>query len=372
MAASWLSFALVLRLAAPFSPGPQPWRSPRTLTRCRANGGGALGDTAAAINSIWTLPCTGEGVRRVPMATETREGTHATLWGQTDWDEHTRRDRLLRVVLLSPWSRITHALVPTLLPLAAWTSIAWRLRLTLTTTALGYLASPLGLLLAFRVNSVVARFHEARAIWGKMIFTARDLASTLAATPEDELPLETRALCCRWLVAYAWCAKAAMRVEDDIAPLLETLLPEDDRRRVASARKPALALLSLLRGATMNVPFKGSHVARSIHRSIAELNLLYGGLERLLSTPLSPTYMRHTQRGLLLWLFLLPCGLMSAGCQNAFKLVLIVLSVSYIMLGIDEIAIQIEQPFEVLPLHLLAGGLTKDVADEILLPGYSE
>ena len=166
MAASWLSFALVLRLAAPFSHGPQPWRSPRTLTRCRANGGGALGDTAAAINSIWTLPCTGEGVRRVPMATETREGTHATLWGQTDWDEHTRRDRLLRVVLLSPWSRITHALVPTLLPLAAWTSIAWRLRLTLTTTALGYLASPLGLLLAFRVNSVVARFHEARAIWG--------------------------------------------------------------------------------------------------------------------------------------------------------------------------------------------------------------
>ena len=76
--------------------------------------------------------------------------------------------------------------------------------------------------------------------------------------------------------------------------------------------------------------------------------------------------MRHTQRGLLLWLALLPCGLLSAGCASATRLALVVASVSYIMLGIDEIAIQIEQPFEVLPLHELAAGYTRDVVDELL------
>ena len=105
-------------------------------------------------------------------------------------------------------------------------------------------------------------------------------------------------------------------------------------------------------------------------------------------------YMRHTQRGLLLLLAMLPCGLMSAGCLSLAKLVVVVTCVAYLMLGIDEIGIQIEQPFEVLPLaisrllppspafsrrlspslalcqvlplHVLAAILTRDVADRML------
>ena len=81
--------------------------------------------------------------------------------------------------------------------------------------------------------------------------------------------------------------------------------------------------------------------------------------------------MRHTVRGLLLWLALLPCGLLSAGCTTRAKLLLVVLSTAYVMLGIDEIGVQIEQPFDVLPLHGMARGLTYDVRDE-LLPTLSE
>ena len=77
-------------------------------------------------------------------------------------------------------------------------------------------------------------------------------------------------------------------------------------------------------------------------------------------------YMRHYQRGLLVWLFLLPCGLVGAGCTTAPKLALIVASVAYLMLGIDEIGIQIENPYAVMPVHSLAEGLTRDVAAEIL------
>lgn len=344
-------------------------RAPLASVRCSANSAAELATlqaTATAIESIWQIPITHEGERRALAAQETKESTHATLWGPSEWELHTRPDRYLSVVLLWPWSKLAQSLVPPLLPLAAWSWIVWRLQFKLTTTALGFLASPLGLLLAFRVNGVVARFHEARALWGQMIFSARNLASVLSASEPGEVPPPTRAECCRLLIAYAWCAKAAARADDDVRPLLETLLPPEAARHVASARKPPLAVLSLLRRATQQLPFRGTHVPRAVLSSIGELNRLHGGMERLLSTPLSPTYMRHTQRGLLLWLTMLPCGLLSAGCGSLKKLVLVVLVVAYIMLGIDAIGIQIEQPFEVLPLHSLAAGLTRDVADELL------
>jgi len=65
-------------------------------------------------------------------------------------------------------------------------------------------------------------------------------------------------------------------------------------------------------------------------------------------------------------LILLPGGLLSGGCSSLPKLILICVSTSYVMLGIDEIGIQIEQPFEVLPIADLASASTRDVVEELL------
>jgi putative membrane protein len=108
-----------------------------------------------------------------------------------------------------------------------------------------------------------------------------------------------------------------------------------------------------------------TQVEKELYHSVSDLNLLYGGIERLISTPLAPMYMRHYQRGLLAWLFLLPCGLTKAGCSTALKLVCVVASAAYLFLGIDEIGLQIEQPFFVMPVHRLAEGLTRDVVEEL-------
>jgi len=326
----------------------------------------ALASTAAAIDSIWSLPSTQAGTRRALAARERDASTHAELWARADWDDHTRKDRLLQILVRWPQSTLARALAPSLLVLSAWSCVVWKAHFTMTASALGWLATPLTLLLAFRVNSVIARLHEARTMWGQFIVTTRNLGEILAATSTDELPLADRALCCRYLVAFGWCAKAATRHgEEDVRPILHALLPRSEARAVAAARKPALALLALLRHATQRRDFS-SHVARSVTDGLSELNRVYGGLERLLSMAFSPMYMRHTQRGLLLWLGMLPCGLLGAGCTSVAKLVLVVTCVAYLMLGIDEIAIQIEQPFEVLPLHSLAAILTKDIADAVL------
>ena len=265
------------------------------------------GAVSAAIEALWELPCTDESCVVEPEASVPLPGaigrrisTYSTvskLWTFEDWERHSSRGRYLVNLITWPRSTIARAMSPVLLILALWCCCVWNYKITVTASSLGYLASPLGLLLAFRVNSVIARFHEARLQWGQLIFVARDLASTLAAAAD--VPLTTRLMCCRLLVSFGWTTKAMLRPDDDIASVLDTMLPPASASQAASTRKPALTLLSMIRRATQGLPLP-HHVALSVQASVTDLNRLYGGMERLLSTPLSPTYTRPASRGLLL------------------------------------------------------------------------
>ena len=67
-----------------------------------------------------------------------------------------------------------------------------------------------------------------------------------------------------------------------------------------------------------------------------------GGCERLLRTPLPLSYTRHTSRFLTLWLALLPLAMWE---RFHWMVLPIVFSCSLLLLGIDEIGVQIEEPF---------------------------
>jgi len=335
----------------------------------------ATRETVAAIDSLWQLDCTQDSCIVAPdeawLASQnirvSREGSVSRLWCEKDWQRHTSPARYIDNLRRWPHSTILHSLAPLLAILAAWSTLVWRLHFTFSTGSVGYMASPLALLLAFRVNNAVARFHEARQIWQRVLYKARNLASLLAAA---ELPPEMVATCCRLLVSFGWACKAAVRYESqaELKPVLQALLLPKVAHGVSSARKPPLAILSHLRRATQSLDLP-LHVAHAITQSLDELNRLYAAMERLMSTPLNPTYMRHTARGLALWLLMLPCALLSAGCSSLLKLIVVVCATAYITLGIDEIGIQIEQPFDVMPLHGLARMLTLDILDEVLVSG---
>jgi len=324
----------------------------------RAAAGGAA-DVAAAASAVDAVLALDAAAAVDAVRGGAREPTHGTLWGAAEWAAHGRADRYARVVWHWPASPLAVRLAPTLVALAAWTGVVWRRRLTVTANGLGFLASPIGLLLAFRVNACVARFHSARALWGRAQFLSRDVASTLAASADGP----TRAAAARYLAAYARCAAAAATFA---AADVSGLLSAADAEAVASDRKPALACLRLLRKTIIDLPLAGSHARKSAHEAVSELDAVYGAMERTLSTPVAPNFMRHYQRGLLLWLVLLPCGLLSAGCTTYPKLAGVVVSVAYLMLGIDEIGVGIEQPFAVMPVGDLANGITRDVRDALL------
>ena len=96
------------------------------------------------------------------------------------------------------------------------------------------------------------------------------------------------------------------------------------------------------------------HPGASIVTSTAACST--GGLE-------ASNSISHALRGLFnfIWLIMLPAGLVSSGCTSFAKLVGVTTAVAYVMLGIDEIGVQIENPFDILPQHALAGALAAHV-----------
>jgi len=90
---------------------------------------------------------------------------------------------------------------------------------------------------------------------------------------------------------------------------------------------------------------------------VRELNRAAGGCERLLGTPVPLSYTRHTSRCMMLWLVTLPAALWpTMGWATAPAVAII----TFILIGIDELGVQIEESFSILPLASLCLVVQKD------------
>jgi putative membrane protein len=83
---------------------------------------------------------------------------------------------------------------------------------------------------------------------------------------------------------------------------------------------------------------------------LVELDADIGICERILSSPVPPTYTRFTSRILITWLACIPLALAHMKLP-ALTVIVGTLLTSYIMVGIDEIAIEIEEPMRLMPLN---------------------
>merc|ERR1711972_1265340 len=73
-----------------------------------------------------------------------------------------------------------------------------------------------------------------------------------------------------------------------------------------------------------------------------------GACENVLATPIPVGYTKHTTRFLFLWLTLLPLALqgqLGVGCVFGEQLI------AFGLLGIEDVGIQLEEPFSVLPVE---------------------
>ncbi|PRW56885.1 UPF0187 chloroplastic [Chlorella sorokiniana] len=264
---------------------------------------------------------------------------------------------------------------------------------------------PLSLCIASRpqwTNASYARFLDARKAWGSVTNRSRDLARQgLAYLPPGQH--ELAALLCRWIVAFSHSMMCWLREEGDESQGLSGVLPPSELDALLAADHRPLFALQVLASVVAHAQqawlqqgqptvqqqqqqgpqqqgqdagFQGSTAAclpspavgmqLAMDGNLTALEDALGTCERILRTPIPLGYTRHTSRFLMIWLTLLPFTLWDS-CRWAMLPIAIL--IAFLLLGIEEIGVQIEEPFSILPLCHICRTIRRNV--EELLEAHS-
>ncbi|GIL49210.1 hypothetical protein Vafri_5346 [Volvox africanus] len=85
-----------------------------------------------------------------------------------------------------------------------------------------------------------------------------------------------------------------------------------------------------------------------------------GGCERIFKTPIPPAYARHTSRFLMLYVMTCPILLWSS---TGWLTPLVAVIIAFLLLGVENIGVQVEEPFHVLPLYDICRAIEANVKE---------
>lgn len=224
----------------------------------------------------------------------------------------------------------------------------------------GIVSTALGLLLVFRTNASYDRWWEGRKLWGAIVNTCRNLARSAVVHLHDTPERLDKVM--RLVRAFPPAATHLLRNTQWSAP--ELFSAADSTRHLARSHPP-LAICTAL-----SEELKEAHRARQLSDIVftaldADCHQLVdciGACERIHKTPVPFAYVVHLRRALVIYCATLPLALIGTfGWWN----LLIVYLVSYILFGIEEIGVEIEDPFgddeNDLPLEQISETIDRNV-----------
>lgn len=223
------------------------------------------------------------------------------------------------------------------------------------------LSSPsLGLLLVFRTNASYGRWAEGRQQWGVMGTELRNVMRMAASwsTPAREPDVEVRKQAVSEVgnSCYIFFRSLLRHVsgppdEEDFRADLRAALPEKEAQAIIDAgHRPFRALFALSRKVEALPISERQRI--EVDKSCVIIGDVCGGTERVYGTPVPLSYTRHTSRFLSSWLLLLPLALYEpfAGTWNHIGMIPAEMLLCVFLFGIEELSIQLEEPFSVLAL----------------------
>eukprot|EP00526_Cylindrotheca_closterium_P010277 CAMPEP_0113645418 /NCGR_PEP_ID=MMETSP0017_2-20120614/23939_1 /TAXON_ID=2856 /ORGANISM="Cylindrotheca closterium" /LENGTH=382 /DNA_ID=CAMNT_0000557151 /DNA_START=40 /DNA_END=1185 /DNA_ORIENTATION=- /assembly_acc=CAM_ASM_000147 len=305
-----------------------------------------------------------------------RDNSYTKNWKVQDWERHQVRSFFRYRRHLGTWfnSTTANAVWPTVISLTCWAlliqllaykfeSLNSFLKQPAIAKGAASFGAPISLLLALRTNRSLNRLLEARSMFGKYIRASGSLMN-LIATHVSPIDKERAILLGRYLSIYGWCTKGFFRKEAD-GTLIQTMLPPNEaewiRRQSTSHNLDApscihIRVRSLLAPILSEIPLSAGN---AMEDRLSTLESSLGVNKRLLGSPIPPTYTRHTSRVLCLYLGLIPFSLVGSndGPVSAtflLSILLVVGATAYVLVGIDEIGVEIENPFPLIPMQALS------------------
>ena len=230
----------------------------------------------------------------------------------------------------------------------------------------------LGLLLVFRTNTAYERFWEGRKCWGTLVNNIRNLArqiwvSVIEEHPEDR---QEKILALRLLVAFAVSTKLHLRGEPVNSELTE-LMSHHRYFKLKAMNNPPLEVAFWI-GDYLQQQYNrhclNSYQLATMQDLLNSMVDTLGGCERILKTPMPLAYAIHLKQLLLIYCLLLPFQMVhSLGLWTGA----IVALISFTLFGIEEIGIEIENPFGYdandLPLDAICNTMKLNIEDLITL-----
>ncbi len=230
----------------------------------------------------------------------------------------------------------------------------------------------LGLLLVFRTNTAYDRYWEGRKAWGTLVVNIRNLSRLMQiaiTSPEGEAK-QQKEQSIKLLTAFAIATKLHLRNEE-INQDLDAILTEAETQKLKESKHVPLELTLWL----------GSYLQQKVQCDCIDtnyfvamnnnLNSLVEGLtscERILKTPLPIAYSIYLKRLILIYCIGLPFHLV---IDIHWLTAIAVGLVSFILMGVEQIGNEIENPFghdfNDLPIDAICEGITANVEQAIAL-----
>ena len=167
----------------------------------------------------------------------------------------------------------------------------------------------------------------------------------------------------RLLALFGWALKCEQRAEDEAFLTLARTLNPRSHGWILERPHWAASVLLRLRAAVGALRKDGklpSDAFKFVEEKLAKLSAVDATCTRLATFPVPPSYHRHGSRAILLNLGALPMVLEGQGVPIPAALVTVV-AAGFVLLGVDQISMEVEQPLDVLPLQAFARGMSLQV-----------
>ena len=324
--------------------------------------------------------CTDPGLNQNLISNE-GSATISRFFNQDEWERHRNVGRYWRHLFSAHKSIVfLRVLEPVLMmSTAAALVAAWN---TFMTTVYGLPAlcivplahqltgGVVSLSLVFRTNNANRRVIDARQLLSKLSKCTRDMTRVSQYIPnEGDCRIETL----RHLRAFPYALESHVRkgrtrqnpkdptsFRVDPMPCMARALGKRRARRFMFYENiPAQVLMDMtqiLQRALMKGMSTQMHAQAEI--IVKELSAVLAESEKILYTPIPISFTRHTSRILTVWLFTLPLALW---LPLGWCMVPAVFLISWVMLGVDEIGIEIEEPFCILPVRPLCDMCDREI-----------
>ena len=200
----------------------------------------------------------------------------------------------------------------------------------------------LSLLVAFRTNKAYDRFWEGRTLWGSLISTCRNYAIVLhAALPPDDH--RNRLFYARMLTNYAGALRDHLRGGVDLRRL-EPMEPAVLAAIQPQGHKPTAISSELMR---RTEELRKAGLIESVHLLAVQpahdkLLMINGGCERIYKTPIPFSYSFFIKLFILAYIAFMPVALVDSW---GYFTIPSVLFAAYVLIGIELIGEEIEEPF---------------------------